>query len=72
MQYRLVTVFSTVALVGAAMLGSTSVWGAAGLAQSIVTTHDIRVLANGIFSPQTTTIVPGDEVRFIMHDIGTA
>ena len=34
-----------------------------------VTTHEIRVLADGTFSRQTTTIFPGDSVRFIMHDV---
>jgi len=34
-----------------------------------VTTHEIRVLADGTFSPQTTTISPNDSVRFIMHDV---
>jgi hypothetical protein len=40
-----------------------------GTAASIVTTHDIHVHANGVISPQTTTIDPGDQVRFILDSV---
>jgi hypothetical protein len=40
-----------------------------GTAASIVTTHDIHVHANGVIAPQTTTIDPGDQVRFIFDTV---
>jgi hypothetical protein len=39
--------------------------GTGELAASVVTTHDIHVHATGSIYPQTTTIDPGDQVRFI-------
>lgn len=38
-------------------------------AAPIVTTHNIYVYANGAIAPRTTTIDPGDQVRFILQDV---